>query len=206
MLKLDRRSRVFALLAEELCAAGKWEEAAEVCKKGLLFHPDHLGSRALLGQALKETGETDQSKRIFLQAAEDIRKISFIFNLLSEFAAASGNNEIAGQYAGIYEAFQASGAVGSEAILPVEPHPAPALPPNEEASELGEATEELQVLNAAADSPQDNDFKPLGLEDILLHLTQRIEGRFPKKIQPARIFSEEDKIMLKQKIVAVLSA
>ena len=93
MLKLDRRSRVFALLAEELCAAGQWEEAAEVCKKGLLFYPDHLRSRVLLGWALMEMGEADQSERILLNAVEDIRKNAIIFKLLSEFAAFSGNTQ-----------------------------------------------------------------------------------------------------------------
>ena len=65
ILELDPRSRVFALLAEELCAAGRWEEAAEVCKKGLLFHPDNLRARVLLGWALMEMGETGESDRVF---------------------------------------------------------------------------------------------------------------------------------------------
>ena len=216
ILKLDRRSKVFALLAEELCAAGKWEEAAEVCKKGLLFHPDHLRSRTLLGWALMEMGEADQSERIFRQAAEDIRKNSVIFKLLSEFATMSGNIENAGQYAGIYEAFQVANAARSEADSPVELHLEPVLPPNDEASELEkfktEAIEELQgqdmdtgSLEYPAEPPPDMESKPLGLVDILVRLDQRIEGRFVDKAQPAAILLEEDKNMLKQKIVAVLS-
>ena len=54
ILQLDPGSRVFGMLAEELCAVGEWEEAAEVCGKGLLFHPDHMRARMLLGWALTE--------------------------------------------------------------------------------------------------------------------------------------------------------
>ncbi len=121
MLKLDRRSRVFALLAEELCAAGQWEEAAEVCKKGLLFHPDHLRSRVLLGWALMEMGEAGQSERILLNAVEDIRKNAIIFKLLSEFAAFSGNTQSAGEYARIYEAFQTPGPARDGSPHPLRP-------------------------------------------------------------------------------------
>ncbi|HYA43355.1 MAG TPA: tetratricopeptide repeat protein [Syntrophobacteraceae bacterium] len=217
MLKLDRRSRVFTMLAEQLCTAGKWEEAAEVCKKGLVFHPDHLRSRALLGWALMEMGEADRSERIFLQAANDIRKNSVIFKLLSELATASGNIESAGQYAGIYAAFQAAGAARSKAGPAVELHPEPASPPDKELSELeefkAEAIEELRgqdmdtdVLEEPGDLSQEPPSKPPGLDEILLHLVQRIEGRFTKQYRPAAILSEEDKIMLKQKVVAVLGA
>jgi len=217
MLKLDRTSRVFALLAEELCAAGKWEEAAKVCKKGLVYHPDHLRSRALLGWALMEMGEADRSERIFLQAADDIRKNAVIFKLLSELATASGNIESAGQYADIYEAFQAAGAARSRVGPEVELHPQPASPPDKELSELekfrAEAIEELQgqdmvtdALEEPGDLSEELAPKPLSLEDILVHLVQRIEGRFTKKDRPAAILSEEDKIMLKEKVVAVLGA
>ena len=111
MLKLDRRSRVFSQLAEEMCAAGQWEEAAEVCKKGLLFHPDHLRSRVLLAQALKELGEAEQSEQILLHLAQDFQKNAHIFKLLSEFASISGNVERAGEYAWVYEAIQDPGAL-----------------------------------------------------------------------------------------------
>ena len=97
---------MFALLAEGLCAAGESEEAAKVCKEGLLFHPDHLRSRVLLGWALIEMGEADESKRILLEAVEDIRKNTIIFKLLSELSTFSGNAESASEYAGIYDAFQ----------------------------------------------------------------------------------------------------
>ncbi len=64
ILELDPGSRVFALLAEELCGAGRWEEAAEICKKSLPFHPDNLRARMLLGWALMEMGETGESHQV----------------------------------------------------------------------------------------------------------------------------------------------
>jgi len=218
VLKLDRRSRVFALLAEELCAAGKWEEAAEVCKNGLLFHPNSLRSRVLLGWALMEMGEADQSERILLKAAEDIRKNSIIFKLLTEFATASGNVESAGEYSRIYEAFQNSGdAARCEIGAPAEPPSEPVLPTDREASELdnfkAQAIEELQEQEEDPDGgkvssefPLRNGTHRIGLDDILVHLSQRIDGRFTRTAAPSTILSEEDKDLLKQKIVEVLSA
>jgi tetratricopeptide (TPR) repeat protein len=214
MLKLDRRSRVFTLLAEELCAAGEWEQAAEVCKKGLLFHPDHLRSRVLLGWALMEMGDSDQSERILLKAVDDIRKNSIIFKLLSEFAALSGKTETAGEYARIYEGFQTPGPIrGVSACAPELDHSEPALAPKKEASEWDDfKAEAMAELRGASDSdtvvmtPEMEPRPKLGIEDILAHLAQRIEGRFTQKTLPSAILSEDDRNMLKEKIVAVLSA
>jgi len=215
MLKLDRRSRVFAPLAEQLCVAGEWKEAAEVCKKGLLFHPDHLRSRVLLGWALMEMGETSQSERILLNVVEDIRKSAISFKLLSEFATISGNTKIAGEYARIYEAFQPPGPDQGEVASPPElDQSEPACPPEKEVSEWdnfkAEAIEELQDTVSQEISslltPVIGPASKVGLEDILMHLVQRIDGRLIHKAVPAAILSEDDKNMLKEKIVAVLGA
>jgi hypothetical protein len=112
MLKLDPGSRVFVLLAEELCASGEWEQAAEVCRHGLIYHPDHLRVRVLLGWALMELGDAEESERILVEALEDVRKNSIIFKLLSEFSIFSGDAANAVRYARIYEAFEAYGAAG----------------------------------------------------------------------------------------------
>ena len=215
LLKLDSRSRVFARLAEELCAAGEWEQAAEVCKKGLLFHPDHLRSRVLLAWALMEMGEAGQSERILLKVVEDIRKSAISFKLLSEFAAFSGNTQSAREYARIYEAFQTPGpALGGTAPSPELDHLEPARPPEKEVSEWdnfkAEAVEELNgtVSQEISDriTPDIEPESKIGLEEILMHLAQRIEGRLIQKALPAAILSEDDKNMLREKIVAVLSA
>ena len=96
MLKLDPKSRVYALLAEELCEAGEWEEAAEVCTKGLRFHPDHFRSRVLLGWALMKLGAVDESGRILMDIYDEIRRNGVMFKLLSEFATYSGDENRAG--------------------------------------------------------------------------------------------------------------
>jgi len=215
MLKEDRRSRVFASLAELLCADGQWEEAAEVCRKGLIFHPDHLGSRVLLGRALMEMGDVHESERILLAAVEDIRKNVMAFKLLSKFAASLGNTQSAGQYARIYEAFRTPGpARGGIAPSPEIDRLEPALPPEKEVSEQdsfkAEAIEELRgPVSHEIPVPQTPGIeqKPeTGIEEVLVHLVQRIEGRFLHQALPAAILSEDDKNMLKEKIVAVLGA
>ena len=215
MLKLDRRSRVFALLAEQLCAAGKWEEAAEVCKKGLLFHPDHLRARVLFGWALMEMGDAGQSERILLHAIEDIRKNAITFKLLSESAASSGNTQSAVEYARIYGAFQTLGPARGGIAPPLETDCLdPAFPPKKEVSEgdsfKEEAIEEPRgTVSQEISAPLTPGIAPeseTGLEEILMHLVQRIEGRFLPKAVPAAILSEDDKNMLKAKIVAFLGA
>ncbi len=120
MLKLDPRSLVFTLLAEELCATGEWEQVAQICKEGLVYHPGHLRSRTLLGWALMEMGEADQSEGILVEVMEDIRKNAIIFKMLSEFAEFSGNPVSAAEYAGIYTAFQ---TLGAPAVEPDQPEP-----------------------------------------------------------------------------------
>jgi len=215
MLKEDRRSRVFASLAELLCADGQWEEAAEVCRKGLIFHPDHLGSRVLLGRALMEMGDVHESERILLAAVEDIRKNVMAFKLLSKFAAFSDNTKSAGEYARIYEAFIALGSAEAEVAPSLEiDRLEPALPPIEEVSERdsfkAEAIEEVpgevsQEIPAPL-TPVIEDKPQTEPDEILLHLAQRIEGRLHEKAPPAPILSDDDKKMLKEKIVAVLGA
>lgn len=211
ILELDRRSRVFALLAEELCAAGEWEEAGEVCREGLLFHPDHLRSRVLLGWALMEMGDAVQSEQILLDAVEDIRKNSIIFKLLSELASLSGKTESAGEYARIYDAFQTPGPASGGTACPPEiglSEPVPAT--KKEASEWddfkAEAIEKLHEQDMDTERiTQKIELKgKLRLEDILMHLVQRIEGRSTQKAAPAAILSEDDKDMIREKIVAVL--
>jgi hypothetical protein len=201
MLKLDPRSRVFALLAEELCVACEWELVVEVCRQGLLYHPDHLRSRVLLGWALMEMGEAEQSERILLEAVEDIRKNTVIFKLLSEFAIFSGNPVSAGEYARIYEAFETPGAAS-----PPPPEPGPSA--EKEASDWddfkAEAIDELQGPDLDTVGPETPPKK--GIEDILAQLSQRIEGRLAQAAAPAVILSEEDRNFLKQELAAALSA
>lgn len=221
MLKVDRRSRVFTLLAEELCAAGEWEEAARVCKQGLLFHPDHLRSRVLLGWALMEMGKSEQAERILLAVVEDIRKNSISFRLLSEFATHSGDAERAGEYARIYEAFHLPCAAPEEIRPPEEAERGEvALTPEEKAEERDDleagATEEIEEPGLAAPeaeeeivvqaAPEVNPEPKPGLDEILARLVQRIEERFDReKDVPAAILSEDDREFLREKTLAALT-
>ena len=210
MLKLDPRSRVFTLLAEELCAAGQWEEAAAVCEEGLHFHPEHLRSQVLLGWAFIEMGESDKSEQVLLKVVEDFRNNTIIFKMLSELATFSGNAQSASEYARIYEAFQTSDAVP----LPVERPIEPAVPSKKAASEWdvlkAEAIEELHgpdvdtvYPEVAAEPSQEMAPRPkTDLGEILSNLVQRLEGRFPGKEQPAAILSEDDRNMLRQALLA----
>ncbi len=208
ILDLDPGSRVFVMLAEELCAAGEWEEAVEVCRNGLHFHPEHLGARILLGRALMEMGDPDESERILSNVAEEIRKNSFIFKLLSELVAISGKMESAGEYARIYEAFgntpplqaptsesEGPGAVAAPPKVPAEPDDS-----NVEAVEnLDAEASDVQVELPSGEE--------ITFSDILRHLAQRLDGRLPHTAEePPAILSENDKDMLKERIIALLGA
>ncbi len=204
MLKLDPRSRVFTLLAEELCAGGDWEQVAQVCKEGLVYHPDLLRPRVLLGWALMEMGQADQSEEILIEVAEDIRKNSIIFKMLSEFATFSGNPVSAAEHTGIYNAFQTLGTAGKE---PDQTEPDSRI--EKEAKDWNdfkaEAIEELQGPDRPEEVIPETPTK-IGVDDFLIHLAQRIEGRFTGKKELAAILSEQDKSFLKQELVAALSA
>lgn len=134
MLKLDPSSKVFEALAEELCAAGEWAEVVRVCREGLKYHPDHIRPRVLLGLALMELGEQEESRQVLLEVYEEIQKSSLVFEILSEQAAVLGDSGQAARFARIYESFHALNIPGEgeekaeEAAQPVEP-PMPSLPP-----------------------------------------------------------------------------
>jgi hypothetical protein len=86
MLRIDPGSRVFELLAEELCSRGLWAEAVRVCRQGLTYHPDHIRGRVLLGWALKESGELNEAEKVLIAAEMDIRKNAMVFKLLARIA------------------------------------------------------------------------------------------------------------------------
>jgi hypothetical protein len=112
--------------------------------------------------------------------------------------------------------------------LPEIDQAGPALPPEKEDADWNDfkaqAIEELKepfmevpdipsqiALEQAIDRaisqivPGTDSESPLELEGILFHLVQRIEGRFTRKAPPAAILSEDDKNMLREKIVAALT-
>ncbi len=188
MLELDPASRVFEFLAEELCAAGRWEEVASVCRQGLKYHPDHLRPRVLLSLALVELGEMAEAEAALAEIHSDIRNNSIIFKLLAEIAATSGDDLRAAGYLGIYEAFHRSDPPEEEVAGIEIPAPEAIMEAEPELSEPGEP------LRREADPTE-------RLEKILAALAQGIGSRDPASpIQPA-IFSEADRDLLRNAIM-----
>jgi tetratricopeptide (TPR) repeat protein len=58
----DPASIAFAALADEYRRAGRFAEAIETCRAGLLRHPAYLSARVTLGRALIELGEFDEAE------------------------------------------------------------------------------------------------------------------------------------------------
>lgn len=184
MLKLDPRSPVFVLLAEELSAAGKWEETAEVCRKGLQYHPDHLRARTLLGSALMELGDVEESEKVLLEVEGEFRKNSVIFKMLSEFAAFSGDSGRSEELARIHEAFE--GTAASEPGAGTVPPPVPK-------AEEPEAEPDMAAGQAR-------------MEAILSGLADSIASRFDGQDDPAGFLNDSDMDYLRQTVLAELMA
>jgi tetratricopeptide (TPR) repeat protein len=58
----DPASIAFAALADEYRRAGRFTDAVETCRAGLLRHPAYLSARVTLGRALLELGEFDEAE------------------------------------------------------------------------------------------------------------------------------------------------
>jgi len=199
MLKLDPKSRVYTLLAEELCDAGEWEEAAEVCRKGLRFHPDHFRSRVLLGWALMELGEVNESGRVLTDLYDEIRKNGVIFKLLSEVATFSGDEDRAGELSRIYDAFRGCECIPSGKENRVDsPKSAP-----EAASEKVAVSEPVREEKPKTEEVSEAD---ASLEKILSSLAELVESRISGVDAASVLFSEKDKDFIKQRILSEVRA
>lgn len=195
MLKFDPGSRIFVPLAEELCAAGRWEEAAKVCEEGLRHRPDSLRGRALLGSALMEMGEAEESERVLLEIGREFQRHSFVFKLLSEFALLSGDQARAEELSGIYKALL-GGQRMPETPVAAAPDPGEKIP---------QAPEPGPVPAQPEPEPEEAVFSPSArLEKILSALTDRISSRFAAPDAPSSPFSETDRDLLRQTIMAGL--
>jgi predicted Zn-dependent protease len=58
----DPASIAFAALAEEYRRAGRFEEAIETCRTGLVRHPSYLSAHVTLGRALIEVGRVQDAR------------------------------------------------------------------------------------------------------------------------------------------------
>ncbi len=61
----DPASIAFAQLAEEYRRAGRFTEAIDTCRAGLLIHPGYLSAHVTLGRALADTGALDAARQEF---------------------------------------------------------------------------------------------------------------------------------------------
>lgn len=62
-VRVDPASIAFAALAEEFRRVGRFEEAIEICRAGLLRHPVYLSARVTLGRALIAAGDYDAAQQ-----------------------------------------------------------------------------------------------------------------------------------------------
>ncbi len=205
MLKIDPRSPVFCLLAEELSSVGEWKETEEVCRKGLQYHPDHFRGRVLLGWALKELGQSEESEKILRELEEEIRKNSLVFKMLSEFAVSSGDSARAQELARIYDMFE--GPPASAAGVQTK---APEAPKGLEAAAAFAVAEPEQALSESAapeiemppEPPAKVDFGRL--EAILAGLADKVEARCGEKGDLSTFLDASDRDYLKQTVLAEL--
>ena len=62
-VEADPTSIAFAALAEEYRRLGRYQDAVEVCRRGLERHPAYLSARVTLGRALIELDQLDAGAR-----------------------------------------------------------------------------------------------------------------------------------------------
>lgn len=60
--------RYFAPLANEYRKGGQAKRAIEICREQLAHMPGHMSGQIVYGQALYETGEFEEARRVFLRA------------------------------------------------------------------------------------------------------------------------------------------
>jgi tetratricopeptide (TPR) repeat protein len=81
----DPASVSFAALAEEYRRLGRFVDAVDVCRAGLLRHPSYLSARVTLGRALMEIGEFDNAtkelEQVLRSAPENLAAIRALAEL-----------------------------------------------------------------------------------------------------------------------------
>ncbi|MGH9200951.1 MAG: tetratricopeptide repeat protein, partial [Vicinamibacterales bacterium] len=62
-VEADPTSIAFAALAEEYRRLGRFQEAVDVCRRGLERHPAYLSAKVTLARALIELGQLNEAQR-----------------------------------------------------------------------------------------------------------------------------------------------
>jgi len=83
--------RYFAPLANEYRKGGQQRRAIEICREQLAHMPGHMSGQIVYGQALYETGEFDEARKVF-QSALTVDPENLIgLKLLGDMALQAGN-------------------------------------------------------------------------------------------------------------------
>ncbi len=102
LLDFDPASPAFEFLAEEFCLKGMWKEASEVCRRGLVHHPNPLRGRILRGWALWKLGEGEESEIILQTARKEIEKNALLYRVLAEIADHRRQRELSLSFLDLY--------------------------------------------------------------------------------------------------------
>jgi tetratricopeptide (TPR) repeat protein len=86
-------SRIFAPLAEAYRQAGRLSEAIEICRRGLVHHPDYLSGQIVLARCHYDRGELEPAVELFQSiVAADPRSVAAV-RALGEISRARGDLE-----------------------------------------------------------------------------------------------------------------
>jgi Flp pilus assembly protein TadD len=131
MMSKDPSSQVFVYLAEALWEREMYEEAIEICAKGLRLRPHDLRARVILGLSYLRTGALDNAETELLKAKEMLEINTVIYQNLAELYDKKGDSEQAFHYQKLFEAIHPSAVAGVEAeaaevaVEPVAEEPLP---------------------------------------------------------------------------------
>lgn len=97
-LKENPKSRVFMPLAMAYLKLGKYDEAIEICTKGLDNDPDYIAAKTILAQAFLGKGMLNEAKGLLLEVATFSKDNHRANKLLGEIYRVEGNIEKAIYY------------------------------------------------------------------------------------------------------------
>lgn len=197
----DSQSRLFTVLAEELSDRELWSQVIDVCRQGLVYHPESVRGRVLLGWALWETGRAAEARQVLTEAHRDVAANADLYILLARVAELDHESSLV-------KGFQQTGQFLEEERRRL------AFEPVARAPVAMEATPALGIVpTARADEPSLAVGKPLPTEasqdsrapEWLFLLQDAFAQREPVEPVIAHLFSDENRTMLKAVLSASLS-
>ncbi|HDQ41787.1 MAG TPA: tetratricopeptide repeat protein [Desulfonatronum sp.] len=95
LLALEPNSKLFLSLARAYLQDERIIDAAQVLRKGLSFHPEHLEARLLLIRCLTELHDDDEAKKVTQSLANTLAGHPVFWNLWAEISRKSSRQDIA---------------------------------------------------------------------------------------------------------------